>query len=47
MRLQTSKQSSVVVLEVKILQAQFGVFNGDLVETGVLSSDLLLLIAHT
>lgn len=32
MRLQTSKQSSVVMLKVKVLQSQFGVFDGDLVE---------------
>lgn len=42
MRLQTSKQSSVVMLEVKVLQPQFGVFDGDLVEIEVLRSDLLI-----
>lgn len=44
MRLQTSKQSSVVMLEVKVLQPQFGVFDGDLVEIEVIRYDLLILI---
>lgn len=35
-RLQTSKQSPVVVLKIKVFKAQFGVFYGDLVDTNVL-----------
>lgn len=29
-RLQTSKQSPVIVLKIKVFQSQFGIFNGDL-----------------
>lgn len=43
MWLQTSKQSSVVMLKVKVLQPQFGVFDGDLMEIKVLNSDLLII----
>ena len=38
MRLQTSKQSPVVVLKVKVFQAQFGVLDGDLVDIMLLSN---------
>lgn len=33
-RLQTSKQGSVVMLEIKVLQSKFGVFNRDLIKHG-------------